>query len=918
MRVVTLIALLPTLALAGWRHVGTVTGAPSDLVVADAGVVLISTSTEALAFGPVADGGFEVFATVSSGANFAGVALNGGCLSAGNSAGQIVFSSGCGAASTVSLNAVTAYRAIGARGVALSASGLTTTLASTNDVATTWSAQSPTFLQSSAARGFGLTRIGGVDFAVATTTSTARLSVDGGTPVAISGVPATADVWPFELTARPAMLAVTQTGGLVLVRDLNAPTVESLALPAGLTPRRVAAVGLQGMLSSDAGTVLSPLPDPSRPGEVWVARAGAPVLDDRLFCLDARWCAGVTSAGEIWLYENAAAPTVEVNSAISGGVAQVLADAGDSDGDPLFISWSAPGFTLAADGGVASISLGGACSASVDVSVRDALFVTTRPLLLISGERGALEVQGPETAIAGGSAIALSGGIDGGCVGAELSWSDSLGGSGSGAVFSFTPPATWCTPGTPVTVTATAHWDAGAPSTSTVQRQLTLTPWGAPEAPIFASPGTQDAGEQRVWSPINSAHVCEGASGFPGTELLWTIDAGGVSVAIVDGGLLIDSTGVCVATTVIAGAQREVVGEQLGRRSASGSLVVEVLPELAPLNASTPITLTVDAGAGIVSGELDVSASCLAQRALTAEISVDTLAQGTFVAPGAWALPVPGGCAGGTWTVTARLFEDGGFTGAQTQQQLTTEAAPVAVGTLDAGALLASCGVGFAADVTLEPAEGSCLSADVSWRAVSGPALETPSGTGSTLALQSVARDLSVVGQTLALEFTVSGGPGSSVTETRSLPISVEPFITVASRIDPPLAQLEDGRTYVFTLSNTLPCEVSGLTVKLPVRRVDSASVLLDGVPATASQTDDGLELSAVTLGAAPLELRVKGSAVLFSGSAPDASVWLNGVKVSRDNAATNPRGCGCTSLDGALLALGLLLLRPRRRSAQK
>ncbi len=914
MRAVFLIALLPSLAVAGWRHVGSVTGTPTDVVVADAGVVLVTTSTQAVAFGRDADGGFSTIASIT-GSSYAGAAFFDDCFSAGTSGGQIAFSAGCGSPVSVSASPITAYRAMPGRGVALTTSA-TNQFSSTTDIHGTWAPQAGNVSQAASARSFGFARIGGVDVAVMTSTGGVRKSIGGAAVTPVSGVSSSIDVWPFELDATPALFSVTSLGELQLVRDINAPSVESLPLPPGVTPRRVAAFGLQGMLSSDAGVVCSPIPDPAHAGEGWVARSNAPLLNDRIFCLDANWCAGVTNDGEVWVYENASAPVVDVASSVTGGVAQFIADAGDEDGDPLFISWSTGAGTMNADGGVATMSLDGECSASVEVTVRDSNSLTNQSVQVVSTERGQFDLQGAAAAIAGGAAVNFSAAIDGGCVGAELSWSDSLGGSGSGASYTFTPPATWCAPGTPVTITATANWDSGVPATTQLQRQLTIVPWGAPEAPVFASPGTQDGGAQ-VWSPINAAHVCESASGFPGTELLWNIDAGAATVIIVDGGLLISSMGACIATHVSATARRQVLGEQNGRVSAPGSLEVEVVPDLQPLGASTPFSFTVDAGAGLASGTIEVSASCLDQRELTAELSLDTGAQGTFAAPGDWALTIPGGCTGGTWNVTARLLEHGVFTGAQAQRTVTTEATPVAVGQLDVTTLNASCGAGVTRQVVLQPVDGTCLSADVSWRALSGPPLEMSTGTGATVSLQTAAHDLSVVGQTIELEFTVSSGAGNSMTQTRSLPISIEPFVTATTRLEPPLAQLEDGRTYVFTLTSALACEVSGLTVKLPLRRVDATSVLIDGQHVEAGVSANELELGAVTLGSNPVEIRVQGSGVLLGGDVPQASVWLNGVRVSQDPEVAAPKKCGCSSLDGAVIGFWWLVLMFRRRNAQ-
>ncbi len=929
-RSVALSVFLASVASAEWRQLGTVSGTPADVIVVDGGLVVTATSGaggRAIVWHALDDGGVAQPATLNGATGYVGAGFDGTCLSALTPTSSLELSAGCGGPVTVAINSAGAYRSLGARGIAVTFNGSLAQFASANPLDGTWTAQVPNFTQAASARGVGFANIGGADFAMSASSGVPglRVSVDGGAPFPVTGAPACVDVSPFELAGAPAAIAVTSVGGLVLIPDVRGGTNSTATFPVGQTPRRAAMAGAAGLVSTATGAALSPIPDPSNPGLNWVQRAAAPPLDGRVHCLDANTCAALLSDGQVWLYENRHAPTVAIGAVVvtPGVPAHFVADAGDADNDPLFISWSAPGAVISSDGGfpdgreVDITFPAGVCMGTVEVTARDATSATTAQVMVNSDSRGALVVDGPSTAVAGGPPVDFSAAVDGGCVGATISWSTSDGGVGSGPNFTWTPPETSCVPGGDVLVTATATWASGAPATTQQSRVVTIEPWGAPQTPVFPSPAQQDGGTVVLWAPTDSAHECAAAAGFPGTELVWeSLDAGGASVQLLDGGALIDAASLCAPTQVVASAYRVVVGEQRGRRSDAGTLIVDVLPARAPLDATTPFVMSAMAASGLARGDTSTSASCLAERnveaLLTIREGVTDLASGRFRTPGPWSLAIPGGCAGGTYEVVAQLLEDGNATGAEARETLTTTATPVAVGALDVTEVIAACGQAAAASVTLQAVDGACAASTVTWRSVGGPPLVVPSGTGEVVPLRLQASGFDAVGQTVALEFTASGGGSNVATETREVRVTAEPFVSVRINRARPLTQQEEVRTVNVSVGNSTACDVSGLAVTVMGHRLVAESLRIDGQVVPVEVIEGGLRVPSLSLTAnAESSLTVQQGPAL---TGTDVTVTLNGVVVGETNHAVGTPECGCGVGGGGLSVLSLLALTLLRR----
>ncbi len=694
-----LILLLPAVAFAGWHQLGSLSGTSQDVVVADAGLVVATGTTGVSAWKLETDGGVSLVNSLAGAYVGAGL-FDGGCIAAFESSNNIVFSPGCGTSLGTGSTTARRLRVFGGdQLVFVATTGAISDSLRVVPVSATSIPPAGTSWTGSATRSLQSARVGGVDFHVANAAiASHQYSVDGGTPIGVAGT-TLRDASPFDRGGVPALLGLTNvaTPVLVLFPDLRVATSQTLTIAPPLTARYVSMAAGTGVLSTLTGDLLSPLPDPARVAQVWRTRTGVPALmTDRVHCLDARWCAAISGAGVVFLYENAAAPTVAVlpAEATAGATVRLFADAGDIDGDPLFLSWSAAGATLTpvvgSDDGLSidvTVPTDAVCGPfAVDVTPRDGLHATPSRVFIEIVGRGVLQTLGPSAPVyAGGPPVRVSAFLDGGCDLASLSWLSDDGQDSGVAQFDWRPPATVCNAaGAQVTLTATAAWAKRSPPTSTAAQQVTVLPWGTPEVPRFTQPATQVGGTSVTWTPVDSQHACVLSGGFPGTELLWgPIDAGAIPVTALDGGLRIEAPE-CFSGQVIASARRRVVGEQHGRISDAGLLVVNLTANVPALGAATPFGVTAAVDAGSVFGGLSVSASCLDQRTVSAEVSVldgtTTVQSGVFAVDGGWSLPVAPGCVGGRRDIVARLLEDGGFTGATATAQVSLAANVPALG----------------------------------------------------------------------------------------------------------------------------------------------------------------------------------------------------------------------------------------------
>lgn len=942
-----MVVLVPMLAFAGWRQVGTVTLPVQDVQIVDAGVVLTVAAGAAIAW-HVTDAG--VAQNTLNGTFVGAGEFGNGCMVGVSPNRSVTFGPACGSAVAIPYTtSAVRFRLLNDQPLGVVVVTDTATdfmvmgpngVGGWDQIGAPWVAATVRTLQSA--------RVGGVDFTVMNPGSGAvptgvRVSADAGPPFSVVLPVAVRDAAPFSRSGAPAILATgLVAGALMLVPDLRTPSIITPSKDAGVLARYVSMSGMTGMATTGGGALLAPIPNPARPAEAWTFRS-SPVagLTERISCLDDRWCATVDPAnGNVWFYENDTAPGVAliVPPFDAGQTVRLSADAGDGDGDPVYVSWSGGGAGVFV--AVAGVDDGmqvdyvapptGICApTTIDVMVSDGLAGHERTIQVpLVVDRGELRASAStSTPLAGGQPVGFNAIIDGGCVPANISWVVNGSPMGSGPTLTWTPPVTECNAdGGQVTVTATATWANGNPATTSSSQVIVVQPWGAPETPVFPPAASQPSGSTAQWTPIGSEHVCSSSGGFPGTVLVWSnLPDGGTPF---DGGLSITAPRTCTPLQLTATAQRVVFGEDAGRSSDAGVLVVDIIPETAvPLPATTEFFISVGGDAGHVFGVLKADAGCAEERGLAAMVTV--FAGGAFVTDGGfspldggeWDLQVPGGCSGGRYDVVAELFEGTRPTGAVAQGFVDLTFSIAKVGTLSVDRLDVVCGEGARAPLVLLPAAGACGASEVTWRATAGPALVTMSGTGESIDLQTAAFDFSSVGQQIALEFVADAGAGNLDVATRTIDLGVQPFLEVSVKADPALRREEEAVSLEVTLRNTTSCAVEGLSVTLPFSGGSPIldSVLIDGVRIAARVTDEGVVVDGVSVpGDGVAKLQLSARARLLSTPTVEPFVSLGGFVVSTlTSKAEPPTGCGCSQLASpAFLALALLVLRRRRRAA--
>ena len=356
-------------ASAKWDVLG-VEGVPNDVQIADAGYFAVATSTGAYAV--LDDGGVVVSEKVDGG--FPGSPVTAfidasGCLGAvpkTSTNTSVIYANGCAStqvwSSTTGLNA---YR-------------------QTGDGTGYWFGKSAGSYFFSPSAGFNgndwgpldtsnvtpalgtpvpgtvlaATRIGSTDVAVFTINqSNQRFGYvqDSGTIFPFGGF-ATNSAVSLAVVDPSTALDVEGDGGVSLLTGIPGsasyqyvPTPPSSAVAfSPNTDLDGAGFGLLAPLSG--GTFQTTFPDPTKPGQTWVAStAAAPAYQgvvQRISCLGAQLCVAVTNnpdAGNVVVYENAAPPAAEVPALVvldAGTSVSLNVDAGDPDGDAIKLLWS--------------------------------------------------------------------------------------------------------------------------------------------------------------------------------------------------------------------------------------------------------------------------------------------------------------------------------------------------------------------------------------------------------------------------------------------------------------------------------------------------------------------------------------------------------------------------------------------------
>ncbi len=633
------VLLVPQGAIAGWVQQPFV-ATPNDVQAIDGGVIVVAVPTAsgtASAWSVQPDGGSTLLAQTSTGPFVSASLVSPSCLVGMTGARGLVYSPACAGVGGALFGTTALRIRIGPSGTgyALTANGsaLAFFVSPTPTIAASYlpSAATPSGSTLLAFEHLSVLSLGGAEYAVFETTqggATAYLSIDGGTPVGLPLSSPLQSVCTYASGNTPKLMVVTSgTGQLLDVSNLAvpAPTSSAVAIPSPFKPSQVAftlaggnAFGSGfGLLSSADGGVASPIPDPASPGQSWIPRTGAPVLTGIVSCADSSFCAAA-GPGVVYVYFNESPPYVSLPpiSLADGTAVDLTADAGDLDGDPIFISWASDGgATLTTDGGEQrglrlSVPAGLATCSNVSFSllatVSDgyAPHANTVAIPVTVTRTGAVTAPiitpSAPTVSPGSAPLAFNGSTSNGCPPSTWTWNSSTGQVGAAQSFNWTVPSLSCTPdgGTEwVELTASDAVSTAGPTRVNVRVLPTATispPSVSPSAPtvaagggaisLTATPGVGCPPSSYTWSASDSTSGAGPTFSFTPPALLCSADAGAAWVDVFDSDGTRTSSTVRTNITIIP----------------TGSLVTPTIapPSAAATPGSAPITFSASSSGG--------------------------------------------------------------------------------------------------------------------------------------------------------------------------------------------------------------------------------------------------------------------------------------------------------------------------------
>jgi len=358
---------------------------------------------------------------------------------------------------------------------------------------------------------------------------------------------------------------------------------------------------------------------------------------------------------------------------------------------------------------------------------------------------------------------------------------------------------------------------------------------------------------------------------------------------------------------------------------ATETTMFTVPPILDPIGPGSMFSmgLQVDAGGAEVHGRFTVDAGCVAQRGLTAIVTITgptPAVVGPFPVPGLWSHGIRNACNGGMFMASATLYEDGGIVAIDPGLSFPALRQDAGVGLLDPQELPVTCD-GVDSDLTVLRLDGACPpgSTAVTWTQTAGPPLE-PNDGGAKIRVRSVARGLDgLIGETLTFDILSDAMGGNAARATRSVLLVPGRFVTLAHRISPEVPSRDDVVTVSVDVHNTGTCRVSGVTlVEDPtgLRYIENtARVGGTLVPGTGTPTIGPFDLEA----GQTVKVTWLGKATLQSTPRARGKAFINGQQVSLDEPEPPaPTGCGCSSGPSALLLAGLLAALGRRRPSPR
>jgi hypothetical protein len=989
---ITCLVLSP-LAFGEWRDIPGVTGqAPRDVWILDAGVFSVHTANTAYKMEDVPDGSVGVVPpslNVATG-QWVGSYLDAtGCLTAVDNDGDRV---DCASTSLdlLATGSITAFRATHryaayADGFRL---GIPDQFHAPAGSLGTANALAPLNLSPASSPWLSALSVGTSDFGLLGRPFNSHL-VEGGMALpsftALSGLATGSDL----STARGGVVRGVLTRnheGVMVTYDGAAITTSPFAIVGA--PSVVGSVAYRegmgdaygegwGMAIVDGTVIFSAIPDPAAPAQTWVPSTVQPPAAQSgawqvIRCLDPGYCVlastNSTTGRNLISYRNAFRPAFDRPLTFSideGTSTDLLVDAGDPDGDAVFVTWSFDaGYTslftrlssspdgrrLTIDAPAGRPALCGVPSRTVAVDVflsdglashvvSDAGTVTvmhtsvppapldrtisvqagtgTRPATLTQPVGVCSVVQDYTLQLPQRLATAVT------PLGLDI------------RPRTFTPQATLCS-AVPVSDTYQVRAYDGFLYSTAATLTVQVLPWGVP-LPPFPAPRTarQDAGTTALYFP-EATHACSTTPGFPGVTTSWSWDSGvpGASVALAgDGGVQV-STIECTAGTIVLTASNR-TKDDAGIVSPAQTLTVDVFTDIQSIDG-LPVNLTdLDAGtSGLVTGIVDVDLNCKPQRSLAADLRLLRPDGGVLAAIsdgplGPFALPAPGGCNGGDFLVEAVVRQGDGGTSATTRSGIIqTPFRAAGVDEIVAQDFKVVCGGPATTVATAVLDAGSCAAADVRWSAAG--ALSILPASGSQVTLETVDQDFgALIGQVVDVVATADAGLGNTGSLQAQLRVVADPFITVTHRTPDPVASESQLLSVEVTLTNTTACPVSevelresleGMTFWPGTVRVDGAVVnaqLVAGDAGAPELVVPGLSLA----GGGRVTVSYSARPALLREPAPRGHAELRQVRVSEPaglNAGTSSCGCASGGLEGpALLALGLLV-RALRKSATK
>jgi|GEM_PF-2296605 len=963
-------------AHATWRS-SQIAGTPTDVEALDAGLAVVSSSSAMSVFGGSSAGG------ISAGQSAIGSFTSAtwripNCLVGLQSGATVLFSGGCGNGANPLNGGVTVSGRLKRvsdgsiyANVSRPVAGqlrIQRAAATVGQLAADWAILTTSFSESSLPTDpFAVIRLSnGIEYGAWGITSVAspvlNVYVDGGSLRSFTTLGSIRDVALFERNGSAAALVLNDGGAVLLNEELIAGSFVASDAPLHLysavafTAQGGSANGTGFGLLANGNQLFGAVPNPAAVGKQWVPRtedAGFVGTVLRVSCFDPASCAVITNSpntSNVYAYFNDSAPTSDLRAATvpAGGSATYVLDAGDPDGDPIWVTWI--GGPVSWDGGnpkvitvTAPAQVGCAVPASPPLlaMLSDGLAAHDRqisiPVTVTAGAAAAVPLTATPMALsftAGDSSQAVTADYppDSGCAAPALSWSISPDGgitlTPNQNSVSVAPPAVFCRPAAQVfTLTAVDAADAS------VAVPVTLAPWGAPNAPVFnPSVVSQPAGTTATYPPTAAAvHACAATAGFPGADLVWILDAGspGVTVTASGTGLTVASSDACVGGSVFATSKRRVNGFPLQLSSGSGQLRVDLAPDWQPVTAFDA-GFAYDEALSALTGNFSSNANCEAERDLRARVTITASDGGAINAasglavPGPWSVTVPGGCSGGGFVATASLVNDAG-TAYGPASTLIFEANRIAarVPALTATTVPVTCGEGARGSLGLNLLPTDCAAQDFRWTQDQGPKLLLAPDAGAVVSFATATQDLqNQAGQTLGFSITATIGPGNTAVASRQVTLVPAPFVEVVHHTDLPVAQEEEVVGVEVVLTNPTACAVSGLVLRESLGGLDflAGSVRVGGRRVQrADEVNGTIEVPDLALPAlGRIRISYLAKVPLLSKARPSAQVFLAGTDVTAAPPLKPTSGCGCdasSSSGFALMALGLVMMRSRRRS---